>query len=225
MPNLFPSETLQDSTYTWLPKVTIKTQLIYIASLAALVIALASLPFIKIDVSANGSGLVRPVTEKNELHNLVSGTIEEVLVTEGQHVEKEQLLIRLQQDLNNNKLSQTGFELQQREEYIHDLTLLTSHSRQGISSGQPRSPLYRQQYIRYQQSLSDQKTNLERARTNYDMNKQLFDGKVVSQKESWTANMTMTRRSRDIGRSSSSYTSGTSGWQSDLHRQRLHPLR
>ena len=222
MSTLFPSETLQDSTYTWLPKVTVKTQLIYTASLAALVIALAALPFIKVDVSANASGLVRPVAEKNELHNLVSGTIEEILVTEGQHVEKGQLLIRLQQDLNNNKLSQTSFELQQREEYIHDLTLLTSRGRQGIASGQLHSPLYRQQYSRYQQSLSDQKTTLQRAQTNYEMYKQLFEGKVISQKE-------FLDRKYDYEKAESGYRAIVeqqhSSWEDDLGRYQVESGR
>ncbi|HTI12795.1 MAG TPA: HlyD family efflux transporter periplasmic adaptor subunit [Puia sp.] len=182
MSYLFPSEILQDSTYTWLPKVRVKTQLIYTASLVLLVVAIMALPFIKVDVSANGAGLVRPVAEKNELHSIVSGTIEEVLAAEGQHVEKGQLLIRLQQDLSNNKLSQTAFELQQRELYIRDLTLLTAHGRP-VSLRQLHSPLYRQQFSRYQEALSDQQTTLERSKTNYDMNKQLFDEKVISQKE------------------------------------------
>ena len=176
MPYLFPSSTLQDSTYTWLPKVEVKTQLIYTASLVVLLLAFLALPFIKVDVSANGTGLVRPVAEKNELHSLLSGTIEEVLVTEGQHVEKGQLLVRLQEYLNNNKLSQTAFELGQREQYIHDLNLLTSRGRRGgVGLSELQSRLYRQQYNRYRQALAEQQTTLERAKSDYDINKVLFD--------------------------------------------------
>ncbi|HWK07017.1 MAG TPA: HlyD family efflux transporter periplasmic adaptor subunit [Puia sp.] len=233
MSYLFPSETLQDSTYTWLPKVKVKTQLIYTASLVALVASFVALPFIRIDVSANGSGLVRPVAEKNELHNLVSGTIEEILVTEGQHVEKGQLLIRLQQDLSNNKLSQTAFELGQRKEYIRDLMLLTAYNRPGgsslqgglsrhLSAGQLHSPLYRQQYSRYQQSLSDQQTTLERAKTNYDMNKQLFDGKVISQKE-------FLDRKYDYEKAAAAYRAVVeqqrSSWEDDLSRYQVESGR
>src|SRR5882757_2316012 len=167
MSYLFPSEVLQDSTYTWLPKVKVKTQLIYTASLAVLVGAIVALPFIKVDVSANGTGLVRPVAEKNELHSIVSGTIEEVLATEGQHVEKGQLLIRLQQDLSNNKLSQTAFELQQREQYIRDLGLLTAQMPMGggaagqFPSGWYRKlhpPLYRPQFTRSHQAPTEQRS-------------------------------------------------------------------
>ncbi|HEX9512496.1 MAG TPA: HlyD family efflux transporter periplasmic adaptor subunit [Puia sp.] len=226
MSTLFPSETLQDSIYTWLPKVKVKTQLIYTASLAVLVTVFAALPFIKTDVSANASGLVRPVAEKNELHSLASGTIEEILVTEGQHVEKGQLLIRLQQDLSNNKLSQTAFELRQREEYIRDLTLLTAHNRPGDLSrpGSLRlhSPLYRQQYSRYQQALSEQQTTLERAKTNYEMNKQLFDGKVISQKE-------FLDRKYDYEKAEAGYRAVVeqqrSIWEDDLSRYRVESGR
>lgn len=220
MSYLFPSETLQDSTYTWLPKVKVKTQLIYTSSLAVLVAMLIALPFIKVDVSANGAGLVRPIAEKNELHSLVSGTIEEVLATEGQHVEKGQLLIRLQQDLSNNKLSQASFELQQREQYIHDLTLLTRNRQ--VDPVQLHSPLYRQQYSRYRQALFDQQTTLDRSKTNYDMNKQLFDGKVISKKE-------FLDRKYEYEKAQTAYSAVVeqqrSIWEDDLGRYRVESGR
>ena len=231
MPYLFPSETLQDSTYTWLPTVKVKTQVIYTGSLIALVTAFAALPFIKVDVSANGSGLVRPVAEKNELHSLVSGTLEEILVTEGQHVEKGQLLMRLQQDLSNNKLSQTAFELQQREQYIRDLNLLMTHAPTGNGTSRQlpvnlyrllRSPLYQQQYSRYQQSLTEQRTTLERAKTNYEMNKQLFDQKVISQKE-------FLDRKYEYEKAAAEYSAiieqQHSTWQDDLSRYQVESGR
>jgi HlyD family secretion protein len=184
MSNLFPTETLHDSTYTWLPAVKVKTQLVYTASLLALAITFAALPLIKVDVSANSTGLVRPIAEKNELRSLVSGTIEEIMVSEGQHVEKGQLLVRLQQDLNNTKLSQTTFELRQREQYIHDLNLLTAHTETGaVPMKHLSSPLYQQQYSRYRHALAEQQTTLDRAKTDYEMNKALYDGQVISKKE------------------------------------------
>lgn len=231
MSYLFPSAALKDSTYTWLPTVKVKTQLIYSSSLLVIVIALASLPFIRVDVSANGTGLVRPVAEKNELHSLVSGAIEEVLVKEGQHVDKGQLLMRLQQDLSNNKLSQAVFELGQREAYIHDLNLLTAHtSTANDASRQPssslyrrlRSPLYQQQYNRYQQSLRQQQTTLERTKTNYEMNKQLFDGKVISQKE-------FLDRKYEYEKALAEYSAiieqQHSSWQDDLSRYQVESGR
>ena len=184
MSQLYPSTVLQHSTYTWLPKVRVKTQIIYTCSLVVLVVAFAALPFIKVDVSSNGTGLVRPIAEKNELHSLVSGTIEEIMVTDGQHVEKGQLLMRLQQYINNNKLSQTAFELHQREQYIQDLRLLTSRMRRGgVSFKQLQSPLYQQQFSQFQHALSEQRTTLERTKADFDMNKSLYDDKVISKKE------------------------------------------
>lgn len=260
MPQLFPSSVLQESAYTWLPKVKVRTQIIYTCSLLALVTALASLPFIKVDVSANGTGLVRPVAEKNELHSLVSGAIEEVLVTEGQHVDKGQLLIRLQEDLSNNKLSQTAFELHQREQYIQDLDLLTKHMggadrmqgdgggggddhagrteqigradrmRGGSRGGGEergsvlplQSPLYQQQYSRFRHALAEQQTTLDRAKADYEMNKLLFDEKVISKKE-------FLDKKYDYDKAAADYkTIGEqqySNWEDDLSRYRVESGR
>jgi multidrug resistance efflux pump len=98
-------------------------------------------------------------------------------------VEKGQLLSRLQQDISNNKLSHATFELRQRQQYIQDLALLTQHIQGGIDGRQLQSPLYHQQYSMFRHALAEQQTTLDRAKANYEMNKMLFDGKVISRKE------------------------------------------
>lgn len=220
MPYLLPSETLQDSTYTWLPSIRVKTQIVYVFTIVFLAAALISLPFIKVDVSANGSGLVRPVAEKNELHCFMSGTIAEVLVTEGQHVEKGQLLVRMQQDINDNKLSQTGFELAQRDQYIHDLDLL--RSRRNVGVAELRSPLYRQQLLRYRHALDEQQTTLTKAKSDFEMNKTLYDQHVISKKE-------FMDRKYDFERAQSAYNGiveqQLANWEDDLGRYQVESGR
>ena len=199
-------------------------------------------------MSANGTGLVRPVAKKNELHSLVSGDIEVVLLTEGQHVDKGQLLILLQEDLINNKLSQTAFELHQREQYIQDLNVLTGHmggddrmrgddrgggddheGRTGqIGRGdrmrgvQLQSPLYQQQYRQFRHALAEQQTTLDRAKADYDMNKLLFDEKVISQKEFLDKKYAYDKAVADyktIGEQQ------YSNWEDDLSRYRVESGR
>ncbi|MCK7555325.1 HlyD family secretion protein [Chitinophaga sedimenti] len=89
MPQLFPVEVVQNSVHTWLPKVQVRTQVIYVTVLLAILLTILALPFIKVDVSVKAPGLVRPVTEKNELRAMVAGTIEEVLVRDGEAVKKD----------------------------------------------------------------------------------------------------------------------------------------
>ncbi|WP_077924295.1 hypothetical protein [Spirosoma sp. 209] len=67
---------------TYLPTLTVRSQLIYTSVLVAIAVALASLPFIVVDVSVQASGLVRPVAERNEVKPLVAGRVAALLVRE-----------------------------------------------------------------------------------------------------------------------------------------------
>ena len=86
MPRIFPAEVMQQSAYTWLPGIRVKSQLIYTTVLVAIVAALLAAVFIKVDVSVNVAGIVRPVIDKTELRSLTGATIAQVLVKEGEPV-------------------------------------------------------------------------------------------------------------------------------------------
>jgi HlyD family secretion protein len=210
---------MQHSSYTWLPRVKVRTQLIYLTVLMAILAALVSLPFIKVDVSVKAGGLVRPVTEKHELRNLVAGTIAEVLVTDGQKVQKGQEILRLQEEISNSKLQQNSWELGQREKYIHDLSILASGRGGGLQSA-----LYRQQYQRYQSALNEQLATVNKLKADMEMYEKLYAEKVIAKKE-------FADRQYEYVKSQATYQSTVqqqrSAWQEELSRlqeesSRLH---
>jgi HlyD family secretion protein len=178
MSRLFPMEMMQHSTYTWLPKVKVRTQLLYTTVLIAVMLAVAALPFIKVDVAVKATGLVRPVAEKHELRNLVAGTIDSVLATDGQKVQKGQEILRLQEAVSNSRLQQNSWELEQRNKYIHDLEILTAGGSSGL-----QSPLYRQQYQLYQAALKEQLATVNKLKADMAMYEKLFAEKVIAKKE------------------------------------------
>lgn len=216
MPQIFPVAVIEHSAMSWLPRVQVRSQMIYTTVLLAVLLCLLALPFIYVDVSVKSAGIVRPIAEKNELRSLVSGTIEEVLVREGQYVEKGQLILRLQEDISNSKISQASFELQQREAYIADLTRLAS------GGGSPRTPLYQQQYSRFTAAISEQQATMDKLGRDLDMYKKLFADKVVAEKE-------LRDKQYDYDRSVTLYRSAVqqqrSAWAEELSRYRLESNR
>ncbi|QEH42638.1 HlyD family secretion protein [Chitinophaga sp. XS-30] len=218
MPQLFPVEVIEHSAFTWLPRVKVRTQVIYATVLLAVLLSLLALPFIKVDVSVKSAGIVRPVTEKNELRSLVAGTIEEVLVQEGQYVKKDQLLLRLQADISNSKLMQTSFELDQRNAYINDLTRLAA----GGSGGGLQSALYQQQYSRFVASLNEQQATMRKLESDLNMYRKLYADKVIAEKE-------LRDKEYDYDKSVAMYRSAIqqqrSAWQEELSRYRMESSR
>lgn len=217
MPQLFPMEVMQHSAHTWLPRVKVRTQVIYITVLVAVTLALAALPFIKVDVSVKSAGLVRPVTEKHELRSLVAGTIARVLVADGARVQKGQEILRLQQVISNSKLAQNTWELDQREKYIHDLAILAAGGSRGL-----QSPLYQQQYHHFQATMNEQLATVNKLKADMVMYEKLYTEKVIAKKE-------YNDRQYEYVKAQAAYRSSVqqqrSAWQQELSRLREESTR
>ncbi|MGX5818984.1 HlyD family secretion protein [Chitinophaga lutea] len=218
MPQLFPVEVIEQSAFSWLPRVQVRTQVIYMTVLIAVLATLVALPFIKVDVSVRSAGIIRPIAEKNELRSLVAGTIAEVMVSEGQHVERGQLIMRLQEDISNSKLSQTAYELAQREAYVSDLARLAS----GGGGGGLQTGLYQQQYARFMSSLSDQQATMRKLESDLEMYRKLFADKVVAEKE-------LRDKQYEYDKARAAYSLAVqqqrSAWAEELSRYRLESNR
>jgi HlyD family secretion protein len=179
MAQLFPVAILENSTYSWLPKVTVRGQLMYTLLLLSLGAGFVSLFYIKVDVALTAPGLVRPVAEKTEVRSPVSGTIAEVLVTDGSGVRQGQLLLRLKQEVSDSKLAQTDYDLGEHEKYIHDLGVLAGGGApEGLVSAQ-----YQGQYARFQSQLAEQRTTISKLRSEVATDRTLLNEKVIAPKE------------------------------------------
>jgi HlyD family secretion protein len=175
---LFPVAILENSTFSWLPRVTVRGQLLYTILLGAITVAVISLFYIRVDVVTTAPGLVRPSAEKNEVRSPVAGTIAEVMVSDGSAVRPGQVLLRLRQEIPDSKLAETTFDLGEHNTFIHDLTILVSGSGAGLLSTQ-----YQQQYARFQSQLAGQRTTLAKLRTEVNTDKTLLAEKVIAPRE------------------------------------------
>ncbi|TDX01213.1 HlyD family secretion protein [Dinghuibacter silviterrae] len=178
MAQLFPIAILENSTYSWLPKVTVRGQLLYSLLLLALAAGVVATFYIKVDVSLTAQGLVRPVAEKTEIRSPLSGTIAEVLATDGATVHEGALLLRLRQEVSDSKLAETDYDLGEHEKYIHDLELLASGRTDGLRSAQ-----YQGQYAKYQSQLAEQRTTIAKLRTEVATDRTLLSEHVIAPKE------------------------------------------
>lgn len=205
---------MQDSAYAWLPKVQPKSQIIYTLVAGAVVVALLAAIFIKVDVSVNVPGIIRPFSEKSELRSLASANVAQVLVKEGDHVQEGQLLLLLQQDVTNDKLDQTGFELSQREKHMHDLALLAK----GAGPGKLYSNLYKQQYFGFQANMAEKRSVLDKLKSDFQMYSKLYDEKVIAKKE-YLEKKYAYEQSKAVY--DAAIAAQKSQWQQELERLRL----
>ena len=102
---LLPNEWIENSIETYIYQHTTKSQVIYWVVLLAITATLVALPFIYVDISVQGSGVVRPIAEKAEITSSVTEIVDSVFVREGEQVKKGDVILRFKTANSDYKIS------------------------------------------------------------------------------------------------------------------------
>lgn len=154
---------------------------IYRLILLLVILSIAVLPFIKTTVSVTAAGIVRPVEERTEVKPVLSGTIDSILVKEGETVQKGQLIAVLRNEITQPKQVQQEFEFNQRMLFIRDLELLTAEP--DLKKLSLQSPYYRQQLSKVVFELERLEAAIRKVNREQEINKQLIKDKIIAPKE------------------------------------------
>lgn len=217
---LFPAEIVEFTTEYHFNKHNPRTLIVYQLSLLLVVAAFVSLFLVKIDVSVKGTGVLRAVQEDHAIKAIVSGRIEEVLVSENQRVEAGQVLAKIRTDILDQEkdllLSQRS-DLGSQLDDLHKLTRLLQQrnvGRRPILS----SAMYSQQFTLFWQRISKLQNQLDLAEKNFERYSQLYNNRVISAAEYDEANYTYQQAKTEL---ELAYDEQASLWQQDLNSLRL----
>lgn len=211
---IFPTEIIENTTEAYLPQVTVRSQIIYISVLAILIAALISLPYIKISVSTNSSGIVRTVAEKSDFKAITSGRVSAWLVKENQKVETGQNLVVLASEMLDSKISLVKFQQIEKQQFIHDLSILTRLDSTNLLRVRGlRSSLYAQQYNQLNYQLQESLQQQRKVKKELDTDRMLYKEKIISMREFDEKEYTYKRL---LAEYRSTIERQLSQWQSDL---------
>jgi membrane fusion protein, peptide pheromone/bacteriocin exporter len=161
-----------------------KNNIVYIAILVFSLSLITSLPFIYTDISIKSTGITRPVTERTEVKPIMTGIIESIFYKEGDKVMKDAVLLRLKDPNTKGKVILNNFEINQREQFIHDLNILTtSLELDNTSLVKLTAPLYKQQLAKFTHQKQDLEASINKAKKELDINTPLAKEKIISGKE------------------------------------------
>ncbi|MEO5891651.1 MAG: HlyD family efflux transporter periplasmic adaptor subunit [Ferruginibacter sp.] len=152
--------------------------------LLMLTCGIASLPLIKLDISVKSAGIIRPVDEKTDIRSSVSTVIDTIYFKEGDTVQKGDIIIQLRKENLAIKKTRNDFEMNQREKFIADLSILTRHS--GFSTAitaNMQSPVYKQESSRFTFQLSELTSQLKKVQKELYIDSVLSADNVISPKE------------------------------------------
>lgn len=176
---LLPNEWIENSIETYIYQHTTKSQVIYWIVLLAVTITLVALPFIYVDISVQGSGVVRPVAEKAEITSAITEIVDSVFVKEGEQVNKGDVILRFRTNSSDYKINYQTSRLNDCSAQLADLAYLAEGNCPKFFS----SPVRQQEYAYFIRKKQELETGLAQAEKEYLRNKTLFEKKVISEEE------------------------------------------
>jgi len=157
-----------------------RTPIIYVAVLSCVTIILIALPFLRISVEVQTTGLIRPATRSYEIRSSTTGKIKESFVQENEKVKKGQLLFQIENEVNDVKEKYLTTKIRDYTVSLTDLQILIKRN---STIAQLKTSLYRQAYIHHEQKRNEILTHLQKVNSDYNRNKKLYEQKVISDSE------------------------------------------
>jgi membrane fusion protein, peptide pheromone/bacteriocin exporter len=187
-PNIFMAELFytykqwEGSVLPHLMSINRRSQVIYFFILLIVLFSLGALPLIRLDVTVNTPGIIRPSTGKSLPRAMIAGRIDSVYVHDAQYVRAGDTLIVINNSDFTNKLLSTQTILRQVNIEIEDLQKLTTgHFTNRLNL---QSSICMAQYLEMKQMLADADNKVAKAEHDYSVHQKLFAaGKVVSEQE------------------------------------------
>lgn len=179
VPNLLPTEWIADSIDTYIYRHRPKRRLIYLSVLALVTAALVSLPFIKVDISVQSNGVVRPSGEISLITAPMTEIVETVSAKEGDTLRKGDEILRFRTESADGRIQYQQDRSADTKAQIADLRMLS----RGASPRVFASAARQQEYAKYQSEVYRLKTELRQDETEWKRYKVLFDKGLISESE------------------------------------------
>ena len=176
---ILPQDWIEDSIENYLYHYRTTSHSIYIVIVIAIAAALISLPFIYVDISVEGTGIIRPKAERTIITAPISEIVDEVYVCEGDHLDKGQPILRFRTSSADTKINLHEDLLSDINQQYYDLTYLAKGERPPVF----RSSARQQEYFSFLSQKSQIETDIIQYKTEWQRNKNLYDQKLISEEE------------------------------------------
>lgn len=141
----------------------------------SIAVALASLPFIKVDISTQSRGVIRTPMENTILQSSVQGEVTAYRLHENASVVEGDTLIIFNTERLEEQLSLEAEKKTQNDLFINDIARLLK------GNEKPQTSKYMAEYSRYRSKLNDQKIQIDFLRKDYETVQKLYRKNAASE--------------------------------------------
>jgi HlyD family secretion protein len=123
---IFPKEIIENTVQAYIPKNGVKSRAVYAIVLTVVLLAICALPFLKVKIYKNAQGLVKPSKERIAITSLNTGKVVYSNIQSNTYVNKGDVLLIIQNNVLNEQIALTEYDIKRLSEEIADLQYLLS---------------------------------------------------------------------------------------------------
>jgi HlyD family secretion protein len=178
MPLIFPPEIISDTTESLFAKRKSSSDLIYIVVVLSVVVAVAILPFIYVQISAQARGIIRTPNENNQLQTSVYGEITEIRISENREVLRGDTLLVLNTQAIQEQINRKEEKIIENSRFIADINQLLSGKTHSLETAK-----YSTENRYFRTAINEQQTSIDYLYQEYQTSKTLYGKHVIAQAE------------------------------------------
>lgn len=174
----------EDSNIAYLQTISTRTQVIYLAVLSSVLITFAMLPFITVQVSVSGRGIINSLEEKILLQAPINGRVSKSFLKDNHLFAKGDTILVIDSSLPSKQDKMVGSRLNEIGRLKSDIKSLLNKTGINVSPElnlKTKHFLVEWQQFSVQIQVADNK--IGQAKENYSRHRILFDHKVISASE------------------------------------------
>ncbi len=213
-----PLDRIPNTTIGYLPAFRKRSYILYWIILLMVIMVLIALPLTRTTIAVTAQGITRPLSERTEIKPVIGGIIDTIFYHEGSAIKKGAILLRIKDPTTKSKRILNHFEINQHEEFLHDLHLLTSRQLTEQLIEHLITPVYKEQLSHYLHQKTDEDATLKKVSKEYTMNAALLKGKAITDKEFFDFEVAYDKAKAN---NKAFQIEQQSNWQQDMSRYNL----
>jgi HlyD family secretion protein len=176
----YSAERISNTALVYRSQISKSSQLIYVVAVATILIVLVALPFVKIPISINGTGVLQSTIEKTELIVPVNGRLIQYRLSDNKRLKQGDTLLAIDAGLPKQQDALVETRKNQITHFLQDISTLLSFNggSSNLQSGQ-----YVASWQQYVQELKNAGIAKRQAASNFARYSKLYQNKVLTQSE------------------------------------------
>lgn len=175
----YSTERISNTALVYRAQISRSSQLIYVVTVLAILTVLIALPFIKIPISINGTGILQSTIEKTELIVPVNGRLIQYRLSDNKRLKQGDTLLAIDAGLPKQQDALVETRKNQITQFLHDINaLLSFNGGANLQTGQ-----YAASWQQYAQELKNAGITKRQASSTFARYNKLYQNKVLTQSE------------------------------------------